>query len=393
MTNAAVQRVSENVIPAIGSLRVLHVHAGNMFGGIERMLLTHVEQGTLHPGIESSFALCFVGPFSAQLQEAGAKVHDLGAVRISRVLSVQKARRRLTELLRREQFDVAVTHSAWSQAIFGRIAQKENLPLVSYVHAPTNEQNWLARWAQRTRPDAVICNSRFTASATAINPRTLKPVVIYCPVAAPPRIGEKDRRAIRKTVETPAEATVILQVSRMEPWKGQRLHLEALALIRDVDNWVCWFVGGAQTRNETKYVDELKIQAKRLGLEDRVRYLGQRSDVQNLLEAADIFCQPNTGPEPFGISFIEALNARLPVVATNLGGAREIVDDSVGMLVPPEPEAVSLSLRRLICDENLRTRLGNGGPARARELCDPGTQMKQFGELLTRVIGMKHLSL
>ena len=57
----------------------------------------------------------------------------------------------------------------------------------------------------------------------------------------------------------------------------------------------------------------------------------QRDDVPRLLAAADIFCQPNLGPEPFGIGFVEALSAGLPVITTATGGALEIVDGDCGI--------------------------------------------------------------
>jgi glycosyltransferase involved in cell wall biosynthesis len=102
-----------------------------------------------------------------------------------------------------------------------------------------------------------------------------------------------------------------------------------------------------------------------------------------LLAAADIFCQPNTAGEPFGIVFIEALNAHLPVVTSNLGGAREIVDDTCGVLVPTsDVPALSETLRKLIQDPVLRKSLGSNGPTRARGLCDPETRMHQFCDSL-----------
>ena len=68
---------------------------------------------------------------------------------------------------------------------------------------------------------------------------------------------------------------------------------------------------------------------------ERVAFLGARDDVPDLLAQADIFCQPNQSPEPFGIVFIEALQSGIPVVSSRLGGAAEIVDDTCGILIPP----------------------------------------------------------
>ena len=106
-----------------------------------------------------------------------------------------------------------------------------------------------------------------------------------------------------------------------------------------------------------------------------------------LLGAADIHCQPNTGPEPFGIAFVEALYAGLPVVTTALGGAIEIINPSCGRLLPPDDiQALVQALGQLIQDGGLRHTLGAAGRARARLLCDPETQMGCLKDLLEQVV-------
>lgn len=376
-------------------LRLLHVHAGNMYGGVETMLLTQVREQQLYPWLESSFALCFDGRLSRELRAAGANVYPLGLTRISRLLTVRRARRALRELLRREPFDSVVTHSCWSQAIFGTTVRAASLPLVFYMHGPANGHHWLERLARRVVPDTALCNSRFTAATLSRLYPQVRACVVYCPVA-PPAASYSEaeaRSATRAELQTPPRAAVIIQVSRMETLKGHLAHLEALGLLKDVPGWVCWQVGGAQRAGEFRYLEELKTTARRLGIHERVRFLQERSDVSRLLAAADIYCQPNTAPDSFGLSFIEALYAQLPVVTTALGGACEIVDDSCGMLVPPgDTHALAASLRRLIEDEPLRARLGAAGPARARQLCDPATQMQSFHEALALTIQARERS-
>ena len=79
----------------------------------------------------------------------------------------------------------------------------------------------------------------------------------------------------------------------------------------------------------------LKTRAVSLGIADRVRFVGQRADVPQLMAAADIFCQPTRAPEPFGLVFVEALSQSLPVVTFAMGGPAEIVDETCGVLLPP----------------------------------------------------------
>jgi glycosyltransferase involved in cell wall biosynthesis len=368
-------------------LRVLHVHSGNIYGGVEAMLLTQVRQRKLCPGLRNSFALCFAGQFSRELAAAGASVHFLESVRIRQPLSVRRARRKLRELLQRETFDVVITHSSWSQALFGETVRAGGLPLVSYLHAPPDGRHWLERWALRTTPDAVVCNSRFTAANVSQHYARTRAEVIYSPVAPPlEKPSADDLKALREEFDTPEEATVIIQVSRMEALKGHQLHLEALSTLKDLPDWVCWLVGGAQRPFEIEYLEKLKRESRHLGIAERVRFLNQRSDVARLLAAADIYCQPNTSPDSFGLTFIEALYAQLPVVTTDMGGAREIVDDSCGVLVPPsDARALCATLRRLIQNRTLRERLGEAGPNRARHLCEPITQMQRLHTILSEV--------
>jgi glycosyltransferase involved in cell wall biosynthesis len=173
----------------------------------------------------------------------------------------------------------------------------------------------------------------------------------------------------------------------MEEWKGQRLHLETLGQLRDPPGWVCWIVGSAQRPDEARYERELHAAAKQHGIEERVRFAGQRSDVSRIMSAADIYCQPNTSPEPFGLTLIEALQTGLPVITSAMGGATEVVNDSCGILVPPGNVAdLASALRLLVNDVQLRRCLGQSGPARARELTDPAVQLSRLKGALEELL-------
>ena len=99
----------------------------------------------------------------------------------------------------------------------------------------------------------------------------------------------------------------------------------------------------------------------------------------SLTPAADVHCQPNSGPEPFGIVLVEALYAGLPVVTSGLGGAAEIVDQTCGVLTAPgDAEAVAAALRSLIQDPSRQRALGIAGPSRAESLCDPARVLRRL---------------
>jgi glycosyltransferase involved in cell wall biosynthesis len=127
----------------------------------------------------------------------------------------------------------------------------------------------------------------------------------------------------------------------------------------------------------------VEAEANRLQLAERVRFLGHRSDVPALMCAADIFCQPNADPEPFGVVFVEALQAGVPIVTYSMGGPQEILDQNCGILVPPGDLAgLHSALVRLMEDAPLRAKLGSAGPARAKSLCDPAQQIRRTYEIL-----------
>lgn len=365
-------------------MRVLHVHSGNLYGGIETLLVTLARQRHLCPAMETHYALCFAGRLSEELVAAGTPVYRLGNVRLRQPVSVLRSRRALKSLLARERFDAIICHSAWSLVVFGPVVRAIGLPLVFWLHATTDGKHWLERWARRTPPELVICNSEFTASRRHLLYPHTRAELVCCPVAAPElNYSNDDRIAVRAEFNTPEQAVAIIQISRLEKYKGHRILLEALSRLRNVPDWVYWQVGGPQRPQEVEYLEELKAAAQRLGIAERVRFLGWQPDAHRLLAAADIYCQPNTVAEPFGITFIESLYARRPVVTTDMGGPKEILDDACGILVPPDDiSALASSLRRLIEDSTLRAQMGEAGPVRARQLCDPATQMQRLNDLL-----------
>jgi glycosyltransferase involved in cell wall biosynthesis len=359
-------------------MRVLHVHSGNLYGGVETLLSTLARCCRLCPEMQSEFALCFEGRIAAELRAAGGAVHMVGPARARNPLQIASARRRLADIIRDHGFDAAICHMAWPLAVFGPAVRYARVPLIFWMHDAVTRHNWLNWWSALTRPDLVLCNSGFTASTLPRLFGTIRSEILYYPIPAEPvELSPADRNALRAEQNSPPGAVVILQASRMEEWKGHRLHLQALAQLHDLPGWVCWIAGGAQRPDEVKYEKSVRLLAAELGLAGRLRFLGQRADVPRLMAVADIFCQPNLGAEPFGIVFLEAMQAGLPVVTTAAGGPVEILNPSCGVLVPTgDVDALADRLRRLIADPAERHRLGAAGVRRATQFCDPRKQLR-----------------
>jgi glycosyltransferase involved in cell wall biosynthesis len=360
-------------------MRVLHVAAGNLFGGIERMLLTLVDASRQAESGGHEVAVAFDGRFARELRDAGSSPWVLGDARFSRPDTVWRARRALRRALAQQRYDAVIAHAPWSTALAAPAVRRANLPLFSWIHDAPHPDQWPERRVARMRPDRFICNSRYTAGLVARWMPGIATDVIHPPVAA--SAPSTDRAGVRREFGEPDDAVVVLMAARMEPWKGHRVLLDAAQHLRG--NVAIWIAGAAQRPHEAAFVDELSraAVAPRNGV--RVRLLGERADVPRLMHGADVYCQPNTSPEPFGVVFVEALAAGVPVVTVAAGGALEIVDDTCGILVPrATAEDVAGALQRLIDDPAHRRALGQRGPARARRISDPSLALQRIEQVL-----------
>jgi glycosyltransferase involved in cell wall biosynthesis len=156
-------------------------------------------------------------------------------------------------------------------------------------------------------------------------------------------------------------------------------------MLRDVPGWICWQVGAPQRPSEHEYLAEVRGRASELGVGDRIRFLGQRSQAELAVirQASDIYCQPNIDPDSFGLTLVEALSSGLPVITSALGGPLEIITPECGILIPPgRADDLAMALRRLITDPAERRRLAGNGPARASALCEPRQQVRRLADLL-----------
>jgi glycosyltransferase involved in cell wall biosynthesis len=365
-------------------MRVLHLHSGNMYGGVETLLATLVREAAAAPGMRPEVALCFPGRLRDELEALGHPAFMLPPVRLSRPCSLIAARRQLRRLLREQAFDAVVCHQPWSCVAFGPVVRAAGFPVVLWVHMAVEGGALLDRLARRVRPDLAICNSEFTRTRVRGWLPNVETEVVYGPVspaALPADAASRDE--IRASLDTPAGDTVVVMASRLDAMKGHRVLISALERLRHVPHWTCWIVGGAQGADEEVYEHELRNAVRVFDLERRVRFTGQRSDVPAVLRAADIYCQPNTAPDAFGLSFVEALHAGLPVVTSALGGALEIVDGDCGCLLPPgDEDALSGALRGLIVDAGERARLGQAARNRPAVIGDPRTEMRRLQQVL-----------
>jgi glycosyltransferase involved in cell wall biosynthesis len=148
---------------------------------------------------------------------------------------------------------------------------------------------------------------------------------------------------------------LVLTPARLDAQKGHRTLFEAIVQVPDA---VFVLAGEGPER------EPLEALAAQLGIAGRVRFLGRRADVPQLLAASDLFALPSLY-EGSSLAVLEAMAAGVPIVSSAIGGTDELIEDgSSGLLVPPgDAEALAVALRRALGDSGLRESLA----ARARE--------------------------
>jgi glycosyltransferase involved in cell wall biosynthesis len=182
---------------------------------------------------------------------------------------------------------------------------------------------------------------------------------IECTVPGP----EPSREAVRRSLGLPPDAFAVLSTGRLVPVKGYPYLIEAVGKLRAAGSSTILLIAGDGPERAM-----LQSQAERLGVADRVRFLGWRADVPTLLAGVDAFALATLG-EGFGLAILEAMAQRLPVVATRVVAVPEIVQDGqTGLLVSPrDPAALADALLALERDPELRRRFASAAHRRVLE--------------------------
>lgn len=184
------------------------------------------------------------------------------------------------------------------------------------------------------------------------------------------RFASASSGTIRKELGFDKNLKIIGIIGQIAPHKGSDLFIESAALVsRQYPNTRFLLVGNDFQNG--KYIEELRQISLNLGIGDKVFFLGQRTDIPEIMKDLDIFVLASKN-EPFGLVITEAMAAGLPVIATNAGGAIEIVlNNKTGLLVSPDqPASLANAIGILLENEYLAQTFGKAGQKRAFEKFD-----------------------
>ena len=280
----------------------------------------------------------------------------------------------LTRFIRQHRIDIVHT-GRYRDIICGvLLARLTGVKCIAHLHQPPG--TWepsVYHWALR-RADGVLAVSQFTAQF-AVAVAGCRPERIYLAhngVDISRWNPDTDGSMIRREFGIAPEVWVFAIISRLDPSKGHELLLDALHKIKSkLPDFKLVIVGKDKYYFELtghSYLEVLHDRVEALGLSKQVIFAGQRSDVQTILAACDLYTMPSS-QEPCAVILAEAMAMKKAVIALNDGGTGEVVEDGKsGLLSPPEDiEQLAENILTLVNNRSRCKKMGEYGRKRVED--------------------------
>ena len=291
---------------------------------------------------------------------------------------------KLAYLLRKERYHIVHTHGYYASTM-GRIsALLARVPIIiTHVHTTNwnfKKRNILIEKLLSEVTDKIICCSHavreFVVSFEKI--KRDKAIVIYNGISCG-KLG-----VVRKKEDTEAAVRIAVIASLVKN-KGHRYLIEAFRKVGIRNESIRLLIVGGGPLD-----DELRGYAGSLAVKDKIDFLGIQEDVHGILECSDILVLPSVEREGLGISIIEAMCHGRPVIASNIGGIRELVQDDVnGYLVEPgNSDELAKKLEMLITDNRRREQMGDAGRKIFEEKFAADIMMNGIETLYGKMLGL-----
>ena len=294
--------------------------------------------------------------------------------------------RSLVSLIRRERIDVIHAHKFGSNLWGTLIGRACRVPVVI-----AHEHNWSYSGNRlRVLIDGQLTGrlaTRFVAVSEANRTQMVEieridsNKIIVMPTAYIPHLGS-DSGDIRAELRVDPGVPLIGVAAWLRPEKALEVMLDAHAkLTRRIPEARLLLVGDGECR------EQLEDRVARLGIHDRVHFLGVRRDVDAILRGVDVGAMSSDW-EGMPLFVFECMAADTPLVATAVGGVPEIVrDGETGLLVAPrDPEALAGALERLLTDPAFAQRLARAAASRLAQF-EIGAVASRFANLYEQLFG------
>lgn len=350
------------------AVRVLWLIKGLGPGGAEHLLALFARQRDRDAlSIRAAYLLGHKSALVPALETEGVATTLLGDGRASSGRWLPALRRAL------DDHPVDVVHAHSPLAAVGARLVLRSMPaasrprLVTTDHSTWSGHGRLTRWADRATyrlDDAhtVVSNAVLASLPTDLQ-QTAEVVVPGIDVASVRR-ARSERDAVRRELRIANDALVVGTVANLRPVKAYPVLLAAARTVTDCEPGVRFVAVG-----QGPQAGEIRSLQQDLGLTDAFQLLGYRSDAVRVMAACDLFCLPSLH-EGLPVALMEALALGLPVVASDVGGIRELVDNGrEGILVPPgDAVALGEALLSVLRDARLRADLGAAAAVKGASL-------------------------
>ena len=364
-------------------VRLLLVVDSLDIGGAERHVVD-LALALRRRGHEVEVACSVAGELSASFVEEGLPVRPLLDRRIKRRVGVGYARA-LGRLVRRGRFDLVHAHIYASAAASALATVGTGVPLVVTEHT---EGAWQGRWARLVSRLVYRRARRVIAVSGSIRERLIArdgvtpekiSVIPNAVIPTPGRLGDP----YSVPPDVPQGRPLVGVVARLQPEKGVTALLNAAANVcAEMPEARFLVVGDGPLRGE------LTALARTLGLSERVRFLGHRSDAREVVGMLDVLVVPSL-TEGAPLIVLEAMASGVPVVASGVGGIPDQVrHGQEGLLVKPgDPDALGQALVGLLRDPARARRLGDAGLRRTETEFGHGTMVRRVEAVYRTVLG------
>ncbi len=331
---------------------------------------------------------------------ANTRKDTLGAGSLLKLRSIFSSlgyARRLGNFIKLRRPDIVHTNSLKSDLIGGIAARMARVPVVWHVRDRI-DNDYLPRPVVlafrclcRMIPKFVVANSAATLDTLRLPDRNHNPVVhgghlLINAFSALVHDGVETRPMA--PAKPHSDTLLIGLVGRISRWKGQHIFITAAATVRKKFPNARFQIIGAPMFGEEAYEAEIQAQAKSLGLEEAVEFLGFRADVPELMEKLDLLVHASISGEPFGLVIAEAMMLGKPVVATLGGGVPEIVQDGLtGLLVPMgDAPAMADAICEMLAAPDRARRMGAEGRARALRHFTVGGTARRLESVFLKIL-------
>lgn len=340
-------------------MKILQMISGGETGGSKKHLLQLFHQAP----VDMELLLLTEGAFAEEARKQGVKV----TVIPQKNRFDQSTAKKILAFIQQNDFSVIHSHGAKSNFLINSIHKKMKVPWfitvhsdpsLDFLHQPKVINKFftlLNKRALRNADHLFAVSEKFKTMLVDMGVDAQKITPVFNGIEFSEAIPAWDKKSIRAEFNTAETDFVFAIVARLHPVKGHEVLLKAFSKL-DVPGWKLWIIGDGALKAS------LETLAKEVGIQENVRFMGTRNDVDELLFAADVSLLTSYS-ESFPLVLLESADMGTPVIATDVGGVSALVDSGkTGWIIVPGNEESLL--------EAAKSAISSDTPKMGRELRD-----------------------